>query len=307
MTMFTIESTTPLQLASTAPLNEMYLLSPFVWREEDVFHILMRAVNHAADPTQKVARVYHGQGDDGLHFVMDTQPALAPGPALDDSDGCEDPSVIRTDGHYYVFYTGWHQWSKTGHLLQATGAHIEHLQKIGRVWPDNEHYPNPKEAELVPCPTGGWRLFFEYASGGHSQLGLASAETLAGPWQFLADPFYPRPGSFDAWHLSPGPVIRQPNGQLIMFYNGATHDAKWRIGWVTLDQSLTKVTARGKDPLVVPPPVQGDATDIAFAASAVMSNDTVWLYYTVSDAQPMRAVLHPVQGKRKLSLRFWRW
>jgi dihydrofolate reductase len=38
----------------------MYILSPFVWRENDVFKILVRAVNPAINPALKVARVYYG-------------------------------------------------------------------------------------------------------------------------------------------------------------------------------------------------------------------------------------------------------
>jgi len=53
----------------------MYVLGPYVWREEGTYHLLGGAVNHADDPRQKVARIYHGQGDDGPRFVMDREPA----------------------------------------------------------------------------------------------------------------------------------------------------------------------------------------------------------------------------------------
>ena len=39
-----------------------------------------------------------------------------------------------------------------------------------------------------------------------------------------------------------------------MFYNGATQDARWRIGWVAFNSDCTRVVGRGIEPLVVPPP-----------------------------------------------------
>ena len=76
-----------------------------------------------------------------------------------------------------------------------------------------------------------------------------------------------------------------------MFYNGATRDTKWRIGWVAFDATLQTVVDRCEQPVIVPPPPEGDATDIAFAASAVEQGATIWLYYSLSDATLMRATL----------------
>src|SRR5579863_422673 len=102
-----IEITTPLALERTPPLSEMFVLSPFVWQRDDGYHLLLRAVNRADDPKQKVARIYHGLGEDGLRFAMDAAPVLtqASDPHADDADGCADPSVAREGGRYHVFYT----------------------------------------------------------------------------------------------------------------------------------------------------------------------------------------------------------
>jgi len=45
--------------------------------------------------------------------------------------------------------------------------------------------------------------------------------------------------------------------------------------------------------MVIKPPedVGDDATDIAFAASAVEQEGKIWLYYSISDQRLMRAVL----------------
>ncbi len=295
MSGFEIEDTRSITLERVAPLADMYVLSPYVWREQGrergVYHLLVRAVNHADDPRQKVARIYHGQSDDGARFVMDREPVFPPGPGADDHDGCEDPSVAWENGRYYVFYTGWNGETETGQLLVAAGPDLAHLAKRGPVLPPSARYQSTKEAEIVPAGAGGWRLFIEYAADNRSQIGLASARTLDGPWTYDDPPFTARPDHFDAWHLSTGPVVGQKSERPVMFYNGATRDTKWRIGWVTFDATLETVVDRCEEPLIVPPPPKGTATDIAFAASAVEQGERIWLYYSLSDETLMRATL----------------
>ena len=79
----------------------------------------------------------------------------------------------------------------------------------------------------------------------------------------------------------------------MMFYNGATDDARWRIGWVTFDQGCECITGRGVEPLLMPPPASDRAaTDIAFAASAILQPDgLIHLYYSLEDRLISRAVV----------------
>jgi len=103
--------------------------------------------------------------------------------------------------------------------------------------------------------------------------------------------FEARPDQWDAWHLSTGPIIISDPERPVMFYNGATQDAHWRIGWIAFNAEYTRVVARGGAPVIVPPKPEGDATDIAFAASAVEVDDTIFLYYSIADKDMVRAVL----------------
>lgn len=293
MTRISIEANEALTFDRTAPLSKMYVLSPCVWQEDDGYHVLLRAVNHADDPAKKVARIFHGHGEDGVRFIMDTQPVIAPSldPSADDAGGCEDPSLVVQNGCYYVYYSGWNEGLKQGRLLRAVGDDIHALRKQGRFLPDHGRYHNAKEAEIVRCATGGWRLFFEYASGGRSKIGLVSADKLDGRWREEPDPFAAREDHFDNWHLSAGPVIQDRGGQPLMLYNGAPRQGDWRFGWITFDEDFTRVLDRCEEPVITPPPPQGDERDIAFAASAVQDGRLICLYYTISDDQPTRAVL----------------
>ncbi len=268
MTAFTVEQTAPLQLVRTSPLTEMYTLSPFVWRGQLRYELLLRAVNHSEIAAEKVARIYYGQSEDGLRFTMGDQPVIAPGPGDDDKDGCEDPTVAVVGHTTYVYYSGWNQTAQKAQLLLAAGTDAEHLRKRGIAIPYSDRVMNPKEATIAPVADGAWRLFFEFAENDSSKVGIASSPAVSGPWTVLSPIFEARPGRWDGWHLSPGPLLCSDPMRPVMFYNGATRDAKWRIGWIAFDAGFTQVVARGDDPLITPPPGAPGDTDIAFAASA---------------------------------------
>ena len=287
MTGFRVKSVTPVDLERTSPLSGMFVLSPFVWREDDTYKLLVRAVNPSEDASQKVARIYYGESQGGLTFRMNDGPALAPG-TRDDKDGCEDPTLERVDGRYYVYYSGWDETKKVGQLMLAVGETIDDLNKQGVVIASTETHKNPKEATVVAAEDGSWRLFFEYASGA-SKIGVASAPAVDGPWTVQPQLFEARPESWDSYHLSTGPII--PGDTPVMFYNGADENAQWRIGWVAFDKDYTKVVGRSKDPLIVPPPGELGETDIAFAASAVVEKDGISLYFSVADKAIFRATV----------------
>ena len=290
MSDFILEETAPLTLQATAPLSQMYTLSPFVWQDDEGYGLMLRAVPHSDRPAEKIARVYYGRSQDGLAFVMDDQPAIAPGPGPEDLDGCEDPTLAVVDGVSYVYYTGWNETKKEGLLMLASGPDCRHLEKQGVRLAATNDQMNPKEATIVAVADGTYRLFYEYSDGKASLIGIASAPNVDGPWSVGTPLFAPRENSWDNWHLSTGPILDADPMRPVMFYNGATQDAKWRIGWVAFDAEYTRVVARSVEPLITPPPQEGDATDIAFASSAIEVGDKIYLYYSIADKDMTRAV-----------------
>ncbi len=272
-----------MELIRQPPLAEMFVLSPFVWRDDGGYQVLVRAVNHSPIPADKIARIYAGTSDDGLRFDMGDQPVIPPGPDQTDKDGAEDPTVVAHDDDLYVYYTGWNQQQEVANLMLAIGPDVHHLQKQGITLPSTPEHKNTKEATLWQAPDGSWRLFFEYSCDGHSLVGLASGPSLGGPWTVCAPPFGTREGKFDSWHLSTGPMLRNDPRCPVMFYNGANEQALWRIGWIAFDENLTRVIARSDHPLVEPSPVQPPYRDIAFANSLIVHDKDIWLYYSVAD------------------------
>lgn len=281
---FAVSYIEALTIQSESPLREMYKLSPFVWRESGGYHILIRAVPHSENPAEKIARIHYGRSEDGIAFTMESEPVIAPGPSRLDIDGCEDPSVAIADGTYYVYYSGWNEQEKQGQLLLASGPSPRELRKRGIALPAAPHCKNPKEATIASARDGSWRLFFEYADNGASLIGVAAAPSPAGPWTVQAPPFGPRAKSWDSFHLSTGPLCSGEDDAIVMFYNGADRNADWRIGWVAFDPEYQGIVGRSIDPLIAPPAKrQGDARDIAFAASALQEDDSIRLYYSIAD------------------------
>lgn len=290
---FSLEDVCEVAYACSPELAGMYKLSPFVWRDTDHFEMLLRVVNYSDTPSEKVARVHRGLSLDGLRFALGPAPVIRPDDdeSAYDNGGCEDPSVAFVDGTYYVYYTGWNEHLKRGELLLASGPSLERLEKHGIALLSTPETTNPKEAEIVRADDGTWRLFFEYAHDDRSKIGIASSAHVSGPWTVGEPLFSARPG-WDEWHLSTGPVIGGDDVLPVMFYNGATRAAQWRIGWVVFNRTFSRVVARCTHPIVLPGERRfAEDTDIAFAASAIEDGDCIHLYYSIADRHVMRATV----------------
>jgi predicted GH43/DUF377 family glycosyl hydrolase len=269
------------------------LMSPFVWREPDGrWGIMVRAVVKAGEPLTDTGVIWGGWSDDGCRFTMLEQPSIVPGPGDHDAGGVEDPTVVRLDDGYAVYYSGVLADHAHGELSYATGPALDRLTKSGVVLASSKSEGNTKEATVERTPDGRWRLFYEYAADQASRVGLAIGPDVAGPWTEQPTPFVPRTDSWDDWHLSTGPLLTDDPAMPVMFYNGATRDARWRIGWIAFDADYSTIVARGIQPLVTPPPVEDrSATDIAFAASVVVVGSDIWLYYSLEDRRLARALI----------------
>lgn len=289
---FNVERLEPVTIEGPEALTGRRYMSPYVWLNEvGGYEIMVRAWPKPAAPFTDTGVIWHGHSADGANFVMDDTPALVPGPDAIDAGGCEDPTPVRmADGSFVVYYTGVQDDFSTGQMLYAAGPSIDRLEKMGVALASSKTKGNTKEATVMITAEGRWRLFYEYAEDDASLIGLARGPGVAGPWTERPAPFCPREESWDNWHLSTGPMLLDDPDRPVMFYNGATRDARWRIGWVAFDRDCTKVVGRGIQPLITPPPVEDrTATDIAFASSVVVKDDRVWLYYSLKDAQLARA------------------
>jgi len=290
---FNVEQLDPIAMMGNEAVSQRDLMSPYVWRADDgQFAMLVRAVPRAGE-SGDTGTIWYATSPDGLCFTATDTPVLSPGPGPDDIGGCEDPTpVFRKDGSVVIYYTGVDATRSHGEMLYAVGPSISALEKKGVAMPSTPTMGNIKEATVDRTERGSWRMFFEYARNDASLVGLAIGDDIAGPWTDESDPFAPRLDGWDNWHLSTGPLLTTDKTMPVMFYNGATRDARWRIGWIAFDAEYSTVVDRCIEPLIVPPPaLERTATDIAFAASVVTVEDQIWLYYSLADTHLYRAII----------------
>lgn len=275
------------------------LMSPCVWEADGRTCLMARVLANPLGADDPSGIIYSGDSSDGLFFTIDQQPAIEPGPDFKDAGGVEDPTVVLgKKPHLMVYYTGVDGNHEQGCLCLATGPDLTHLIKVEVSLEAPEGEGNIKEATVVQGADGRWRLFYEYARDNASRIGLAVADGPAGPWQVVADPFTVREHAWDNWHLSTGPILHREGQSPVMFYNGATADARWRIGWIAFDENYTRVVDRCIEPLLVPPPPKERAgTDIAFAASCLDHAPDIWLYYSLEDRLLRRAVVRQLRSE----------
>jgi predicted GH43/DUF377 family glycosyl hydrolase len=296
---FNVEAIEPVVLHGPDAITQRDLMSPYVWktRDRDEYQMMVRAVPKMDDEGD-TGTIWYATSQDGLVFTATDQPIIAPGPGPEDVGGCEDPTVVELpNGGYVVYYTGVSADRSHGEMLYAQGPSIDRLEKKGVAIPSTPSQGNVKEATVDRTKTGGWRLFYEYAANDASLVGLAIGTDVDGPWEHERQPFAPREGHWDNFHLSTGPLLTDDKDQPVMFYNGATNDARWRIGWVAFDAEYKTVTDRCIEPLIAPPPSPNRmATDIAFAASVVFGGSHTWLYFSRADRALFRATIRKFKG-----------
>lgn len=300
---FAIEEIENVSLVGPDTLMARDMMSPFVWIEPNGKHgIMVRAVPRIGGPASDTGVIWAGWSDDGVTFTMLDQPSIVPGPDAQDIGGVEDPTVVRVgDGSYVVYYTGVTADMSRGELYYAAGPSIDALVKSGVALASKKSMGNTKEATVDRTADGHWRLFYEYAADEASRIGLAIGEKVDGPWVEQPTPFMPRTDGWDSWHLSTGPLLTDQADMPVMFYNGATRDARWRIGWVAFDRDMRKVIDRCIQPLLTPPPgTDRTDTDIAFAASVIVKDNAMWLYYSLEDRRLSRARIKRFMDGRQL-------
>ena len=289
MTRFSVARIEPLSLTGADELAHVELMSPCAWRVgEDRLGILVRAVPEPGGGSSSTGSLWYGEGQDGLSFRMDDAPVLTPGPGALDAKGCEDPTVVLHDGEVIVFYTGLDE-EDGGHLLWASGPDIRSLTKRGVALGAFTGEQDVKEAEIA-VRDGRWTMGYEYVRGEASLIGYAEGNGPAGPWRETRHGFGPREDGFDARHPSPGPMLLDDPDHPVMFYNGATHDGRWGIGWVIFDHPNNQVLDRCEEPLIAPPGEEGGRA-IAFAASLIDRGNLIDLYFSYNDRSLHRAVL----------------
>src|SRR3546814_19218535 len=107
---------------------------------------MVRAVPTLQGDRSDTGVIWAGWSDDGCTFELDDAPAIVPGPGEVDVGGVEDPTVLRMEDGYVVYYTGVQADFARGHMLYATGPSIHALEQTGVALASSKPTGKPKAA-----------------------------------------------------------------------------------------------------------------------------------------------------------------
>lgn len=240
--------------------------------------------------------------------VFSVEPTRTPNSL--DQLAVEDPTIVKVDGIYYVFHTAVRPKTNgegvetaiqlvRGRSLQDLGGKTTILtpldvrEKLGKV-------DMVKEPEFIQMKDGSWTMIYEYADSSTSRVAIASAAHLEGPYNDHRLLFDTRENSWDSEHVSAGPIIITPGGDICIFYNGrgprneVDKTPTWAIGYGIIDASTGETRVRSNKPIIVPSSELGPGNQlIAFANSITKDSngETQTLYYTEADRRSACAKL----------------
>ena len=130
MVTYAVEQLDTVAISANSVIDDMDLMSPFVWKVGDLYRIMVRGVPHPLGPHDPTGIIARGESRDGLSFTMDPGLAITPGPGAEDMGGCEDPTVLTTPDHEYLInYTGVDADRSQGCMILAAGRDLTALVK----------------------------------------------------------------------------------------------------------------------------------------------------------------------------------
>jgi len=246
------------------------------------------------------------QSQNGVDFERSGTIALKPQQfeGSEDKLAVENPTIVELDGVKYVFHTAVKLKEGGGGVIAATrvisGKELTGLnsnrqmvldpKEIGKTMGRN--IDMVKEPEFIRLKDDSWRVFYEFADGQTSRIGMAWSPNLIGPYQEHRLLIDVRSEGWDCQHVSPGPILMTSRGDILMLYNGRgpksvdDQTPQWAIGTVIIDavQGGIFEGSRCNKPIIVPPEEIGPGNQlIAFANSVVPEEQR--LYYTVADTR----------------------
>jgi len=223
---------------------------------------------------------------DGVHFVVDRLPAVAPADSFEEY-GCEDPRATLIDGVWHITYVSVGAVGITTSRLTTTD--FVSFERRGIMFlPDHKDvalFPGRVRERYValtrPMPSsfnrvlGIWIAFSDdlVGWGGHRPLAL------------------PRPGMWDGVRTGAGTVpFRVPEGWLEL-YHGVDSSGSYAMGGLLLDaEDPGQVLARSPEPILTP---ERDYEKAGFYSNTVFScghvplddrGERIRMYYGAADS-----------------------
>ncbi len=250
---------------------------------------------------EQISVIGIGHSKDGIHFDERRQ-FITP---IEEWEkfGCEDPRITFFEGKYYTFYTALSGYPFSAENIKIAVAISDDLKKV-----DKRHLVttfNAKAATLFPERVGGKVTLILTANTDTppAQVAIAQADSIEDFW---------KPEFWEKWHanidehiINPrrtpydhievgAPPIKTPYGWLMIyshiqnyFPNSEHLDRIFGVEALLLDlNDPKKILGRTRGPILVPTEsyeLSGHVDDIVFPSGALLTEDTLMIYYGAAD------------------------
>ena len=243
------------------------------------FHLLYRAVAHNPDDPNR-SSIGYAWSDDGVHFERLAEPVLRPNTVPAESQGVEDPRVIKMGDTFYMTYTAYDlQWAQ---VALATSKDLVHWRRQGIII-GHELFGHNKDAALFPEKIGGRYCLMHRPD---PDIYLAFSDDLQ-TWTDHVCILQPQ-FEWEATKIGGGAQpIKTEKGWLLVTH-GVDENLWYRLGVALLDlDDPTKVIARQAECVLEPSAdweLVGDVNNVVFTCGAVLLGRELWVYYGAADS-----------------------
>jgi predicted GH43/DUF377 family glycosyl hydrolase len=245
----------------------------------------LRMVNDGyIDFLAQISHLRVARSRDGVHFIVDDMPAIAPHTELEEY-GVEDPRVTLIDGVWYITYVSVSRWGITTSM--ATTTDFKSFDREGVIFlPDHKDvvlFPGKIGNDFValtrPMPQSFSRIFGIWIAFSNDLTDWGRHETLA----------LPRWGYWDELRTGASSVPFLTDHGWIELYHGVDRNTTYAMGALLLDpDDPRKVLARSPSPILEPTePYErmGLFNDTVFSCGHIdLGGGRIRMYYGAADS-----------------------
>lgn len=242
------------------------------------FHLLYRAVAHYPDSPNHSC-IGYASSTDGVHFDRLDEPVLRCNERPEESQGVEDPRVVRIGRTFYMCYTAYAL--KPTQIALATSKDLVHWERQGVIFSDSIMGSN-KDASLFPRKFAGRYCLMHRP---HPDIFLSFSKDLHN-WTDHVRIMKPE-CDWEVSRIGGGSQPIETDHGWLMVYHGVDSSNCYRLGLVLLDlDDPRKVIKRDPRPCLEPEmewELKGDVNNVCFTCGAVLLGNELWVYYGSAD------------------------
>ncbi len=242
------------------------------------FHMLYRAVAHHPGDRNR-SSIGYASSVDGIHFDRLDEPVLRSNEVPEETQGVEDPRVIKFGDTYYMTYTAYDL--RRCQIALASSKDLIHWKRHGVII-SNEAFGNNKDAALFPEKIRGRYCIMHRPD---PDIYLAFSDDLHN-WTDHVCVMQPK-FEWEATKIGGGAQPIKTEKGWLMIYHGVDKQMWYRLGVALLDlEDPTQVIKRQPEWILQPEAnweLKGDVANVVFTCGAVLLGRELWVYYGAAD------------------------